>query len=65
MKRILGSYRAMKFGVLPIIKTRRKIHMISFKNYEYSGDKLQDDITTRKHIVTFTMLVDTTVNTGF
>ena len=39
--------------------------MISFQNYGYSGDKLQDDITTTKHIVTFTMLVDTTLHPGF
>ena len=34
-------------------------------NYGESGEKIQDEITTTKHIVELTMLVDTTVSSVF
>ena len=37
------------------------MHMISFQNYRESGDKVQDDVITTKHILSHTMRVDTAV----
>ena len=42
------------------IKMCKKMHMISFQNYRESGDKVQDDVITAKHIVSHTMRVNTT-----
>ena len=39
--------------------------MIILKDYEESGEKVQDEITTTKHLVTCTMSVDTTVHPVF
>ena len=39
--------------------------MASLKYSEESGDKVQGEIKTAKHLVIRTMLVDTTVNPGF
>ena len=43
------------------IQTIKKIHIIIFKDSGESGDKVQYDIKTTKHLVTCTMLVDTTL----
>ena len=43
----------------------KKIHMIGLKDSEYSGDKVQDDITTTKSLVKCAMLVNTIVHPGF
>ena len=37
----------------------------SIQDSEVLGDKIQDEITTTKHLVTCTMLVYTTVHPGF
>ena len=37
----------------------------SIRDYGKSGDKIQDEITTTKHLVTCTMLVYTTVHPIF
>ena len=39
----------------------QEMHMISLQDSGESGDEVQDEITTIKHLVTCTMLVDTTV----
>ena len=39
--------------------------MVRFQDYEESVDKLQDDITTLKHLETCTMPVYTTVHPGY
>ena len=38
------------------------MNMISLKYYGDSGDKLQDYVTTTKHLVTLTMMVDNIVH---
>ena len=47
-----------------IIQACKKILMISLQNSGESGDKIQDEMTTTKHLVTCTMLVETTVHPG-
>ena len=37
------------------------MHMISLQDSGESGEKVQDYVTTKQHLVTSTMLVDTTV----
>ena len=46
---------------VPKNKMCKKTHMISLKYSVESGDKVQDDSTTTKHIVSQTMQVDTTL----
>ena len=45
-------------------KTCKKIHMIILQYPRKSGDKEYAEITTAKHLVTRTVMVDTTVNPG-
>ena len=43
----------------------KKMHMISFQYSGESGDKLQDYVITKKHIVTFTIMDNTTTHPGY
>ena len=43
----------------------KKAYMIILQDYGDSGDKVQDYITKTKYLVTYIMLVYTTVNPGF
>ena len=44
--------------MLPKPKICNQMHMIGFKDYGESGDELQDDVTTTKHLVTCNILFD-------
>ena len=43
----------------------KKIHMISLHYSGESGDELQYDVTTTKHILKCTVIFDTTVHPGY
>ena len=55
----------MKLLMFLILQTNKKMHVISLQDSGESGEKVQDEITTSKYLVTRTMLVDTTVHPGF
>ena len=44
-----------------ILQTCNKIYMISLQDSGESGDKVQNDVTTTKQIVTYTILYNITI----
>ena len=56
MRHIPVGYKAMKLWMLLRKKIYKKTYMIILHSSGESGEKLQDYLTTTKHIVTFTIL---------